>query len=134
MILAYYTTKDHIGITTMANDNSISSVIESFGSVYGNKDIDWVRFVHDHYYNIFSTCTSYNLDKSSHYWRYYRLEDYLREINVDPNIAWIVLLVNQMSSRKEFKDLDNILIPDMYVLRGLRQSFMQYRSHLKAIR
>ena len=113
---------------------SISSFLTSKKSHYTNDDLDWVQFVHDHYQNIFDTATSRVIEKVPHFWEHYRVEDYLREIGIDPNVAWIVLMINQFSSNLDFRDLDHILIPDMNVVRALWRSFQQYRSHVGSLR
>ena len=118
----------------MANSASIANDLINLKSSYSNDDIDWVKFVQDHYQRLFDTCTEEELKPESHYWRYYRLEDYLREQGIDPNVSWIVLMINQMSSKLDFKEMESIRLPDMKVIRGLRQSYMQYRCHIKGIR
>jgi len=120
----------------MVNNNakSLSESITSLKTVYAEDDIDWVKFVYDHYQLLFNTAQYVKLDKSEHYWEYYRLEDFLQDKNIDPNVAWIVLYLNQIKSRLDFKDIDSIMIPSSDTLKALRQSFMQYRSHIKSCR
>ena len=113
---------------------SISKTIESLGSDYSNKDIDWVKFVYDHYQIIFGNCRYEPISGEKHYWEYYRLEDYLRDVGIDPNCAWIVLYINQMKSNMDFKECEGLLLPDMAIIKSLYQSFRQYRSHIKSIR
>ena len=113
---------------------TFSEKLRSLETDYSSSDIDWVKYVHDHYKNIFETCKSETLNVNEHYWEYHRLEDYLREKNYDPNVAWIVFYINQIPSNVEFRELKSILLPDMGVLRGLYQSFLQNRSQIKSCR
>ena len=113
---------------------SVTNLILSKESHYSNKDIDWVQYVSDHYQNLFDTAVSRAIEKAPHYWERYRLEDYLRDIGWDPNVAWIVLMLNQFGSRLDFQNLDHILLPDMGVVRTLWQGYQQYKSQVNAIR
>lgn len=113
---------------------SFTETLKSLKTNYANDDLDWVRFVHDHYDVIFADCKVEPLEHHTHYWEKYRLVDYLREKGYDPNIAWIVMMVNQMESEMDFHDMESILIPQMVTLRGVWRSFLQYRAHVNAIR
>ena len=120
----------------MVNEEA-TSITEEFAqlkSIFSNDNIDWVKYVNDHYQQIFETAQSVEVDKSDTYWKFFRMEDFLRDYNCDPNIGWIVLMINQIPSTLDFKDIDNILIPDPDTLHSLRQSYMQYRSHVKSCR
>jgi hypothetical protein len=113
---------------------ALSESLLQIESKYSSKDIDWVKYVHDHYKTIFKTAHMEYLDVNKHYWEFYRLEDFLRSKNYDPNIAWIVFYINQIPSNVEFKNLESILLPDEKVLSGLYTSFMQSRAHTKSCR
>lgn len=118
----------------MTELSSVSNDILRLKSPYSNDDIDLVKFMHDHYQEIFDTSEVVSLDKEDHYWKYYRLEDFLSERHSDPNIAWIVLMINQMSSNIDFKELESIRIPNSRTLEALRKTFLQYRSSIKSCR
>ena len=113
---------------------TFSGKLRSLETDYSSRDNDWVKYVHDHYKNIFDSCITDVLDINNHYWEYHRIEDYLRSKNMDPNVAWIVLYVNQLPSNVEFRDIKSLLIPDMGVLQGLYKSFLQNRSQIKSCR
>ena len=113
---------------------SISDYILKKKSHYSNEDLDWVQFVHDHYQNLFDSSVVRTIDKVPHYWEHYRVEDYLHELGLDPNVAWITLMINQFSSSRDFRDVEQIRIPDMDVVRALWRSFQQYRAHVNSIR
>ena len=112
----------------------LSESLLAIESKYSSKDLDWVKYVHDHYKTIFKNSHMEHLDINKHYWEFYRMEDFLRDKNYDPNIAWIVFYINQIPSNVEFKNLESILLPDEKVLSGLYTSFMQARSHTKSCR
>lgn len=112
----------------------LSEAIQNLESRYSSKDIDWVKYVHDHYKTIFKSSHVEPLDVNKHYWEFHRLEDYLRDKQIDPNIAWIVFYINQLPSNVEFKYLESIILPDESVIKGLYTSFMSVRSHTKACR
>lgn len=113
---------------------SLSTSIRALATDYSPKNIDWVKYVQDHYKTIFATCRVDMLDINSHFWEHYRMEDYLREKGYDPNMAWIVFYINQLPSNVEFKDIKSLLLPDVKVLQGLYQSYMQNRATVKACR
>ena len=118
----------------MTELTSVSNELTKLKSAYANDDIDLVKFMHDHYQEIFDTSEVVVLDKEDHYWKYYRLEDFLAERYYDPNVAWIVLMINQMSSNADFKELETIRLPDQRTLDALRRTFLQYRSSIKSCR
>ena len=113
---------------------TFSGTLRTIETDYSSKDIDWMKYVHDHYKNILASCKADALDINSHYWEFHRIEDYLKSKNIDPNMAWIVLYVNQLPSNVEFKDIKSLLIPDPGVIQGLYRSFLQNRSHIKSCR
>ena len=111
---------------------TFSGFLASLETDYSSRDIDWVKYVHDHYKNIFANCKADVLNINEHYWEYYRMEDYLKAKGYDPNIALIVLYINQMPSNIEFRDIKSLLLPNMSVIQGLYRSFLQNRSHIKS--
>lgn len=117
----------------MAVEN-FSSKLRSIESDFSSKNIDFVKYVHDHYKNIYETATTVTLNTTNHYWEHYRLEDYLASKQCDPNMAWIVLYINQIPSNVEFKDIKSLLIPNPSVIQGLYRSFLQNRSQIKSCR
>ena len=117
------------------NAKPISKRMMTLVTKYSPSDLDWVKYVHDHYKTIFQSCSCKNLAKEEHFWKYYRLEDYLyEELHIDPNIAWIVLYINQLPSDVEFKEIDTLLLPELSILDGLYQSYQQAKSHVKSCR
>lgn len=117
----------------MAVEN-FSNRLRSLETEYSSRDIDFVKYVHDHYKNIYETAKEVSLDVNEHYWEHYRLEDFLASKKCDPNIAWIVLYINQIPSNVSFKNIKTLLIPDANVIQGLYSSFLQNRSHIKTCR
>ena len=112
----------------------LSEFLQKIETKYSSKDIDWVKYVHDHYKTIFKNSRMEHVDPTKHYWEFYRMEDYLRDKGYDPNIAWIVFYINQLPSNVEFRNIESILLPDEKVLSGLYTSYMQARAHTKSCR
>ena len=113
---------------------SFSKTLTRISTKYNSSDIDWVKYVQDHYQIIFDSSEVVAINPFEHYWRHYRLEDYLHEQGYDPNIAWIVKMINQMPSNVDFKDLSDIRIPSSSTIDALYKQFLQYRSHIKSCR
>lgn len=99
-----------------------------------NTDADWVHFVKDNYKLLVETGGWLSLDKFKHNSMKYRLEDFLREEFIDPSIAWIILLINQLGSNIDFVNLDRLLVPDIKVLRRLREQYVSLRAIFKRAR
>lgn len=112
----------------------LSEFLENKISKYSSKDIDWVKYVHDHYKTIFKNSRMEHIDINEHYWKFYRIEDFLRDKKYDPDIAWIVLYINQLSGNIDFRNLESILLPDENTISGLYTSYMQAKAHTKACR
>ena len=113
---------------------NFSSRLRSLESECSSRDIDFVKYVHDHYKNIYESAKEVTLNVNEHYWEHYRLEDFLISKQYDPNMAWIVLYINQIPSNVSFKNIKTLLIPDPSVIQGLYSSFLQNRSHIKTCR
>ena len=118
----------------MPDAKSFTEDLETIKTSVANDDIDWVKFVHDHYQLIFDSSEEIILDKEDHYWKHYRLEDFLQERKMDPNLAWIVLLINQLPSNAEFTGLETLRLPDPRTVEAIRKIFLQYRASVKGCR
>ena len=117
----------------MAVEN-FSSKLRSIETDYSSGNIDWVKYVHDHYKNIYESAKTKVMDITQHYWEFHRLEDFLLTQSYDPNMAWIVFYINQIPSNVEFKNIKSLLMPDPTVIQGLYRSFLQNRSQIKSCR
>ncbi len=113
---------------------ALSERIRHLESDYSSKDIDWVKYVRDHYKTIFMNSKAVFMDVNSHYWEHHRLEDYLASKQYDPNLAWIIFYINQISGNVNFKEIKSLLIPRIDTIRGLYQSYLQAKAHVKACR
>ena len=100
----------------------------------GNQDADWVHYVRDNYQMIVDTSRWMYLDKFKHNTMRHRIEDFLRDEFLDADITWIIFLINQIGSNADFINLDRLLVPDMDVLKKLRQQFVSIRSNFKQVR
>ena len=117
----------------MAEQYSMHTVYASLLSSYSNYDIEWVQFVRDHYYHIKRKATIVELNPFKHNSMRYRLADFLSENNVPKEMAWIVLMINQLESEAKFCDLNIMLLPDVTDIKELREIFDNQRSHKRRI-
>jgi len=92
----------------MAN---ILDMLKSKISIFDNGDPTWVQFVRDHLSIIKQESTKKTL--SPEYVRpfNYKLEYLLVDNNLPMAYAWIVCLLNNLSSNEEFVNIPEILIP-----------------------
>ena len=49
-------------------------------------------------------------------------------------MSWIVLMVNQLGSEKDFANLSFMLLPDVEVIKKLRTTYDSIESHKKRVR
>lgn len=113
---------------------TFSDGLSALETDYSSKNIDWVKYIHDHYQTVFESCKDHTLDINHHFWEHYRMEDFLKSQGYDPNIAWIIFYINQLPSNVEFYEIDSLLLPDMDVIKNLYQSYLQNKSHIKSCR
>ena len=87
---------------------------------YCSEDQNWVQFVRDHFLYIRNSAQTTSLDAYRHNTMKYRLEDFLvDQMNIPRSCAWIVLLINQLGTNVDFRELKSILIPDIRVIQWL---------------
>lgn len=115
-------------------ETALSERLEQLETDYSSSNIDWVKYVHDHYRTIFETCTVHTLDVNRHFWEYYRMEDFLKSQGYDPNLAWLVFYLNQIPTNIEMHDIKTLLLPNMDILKSIYQNFLQNKSHIKSSR
>lgn len=96
---------------------------------YCSEDQNWVQFIRDHFLYIRSTAQETNLDAYRHNTMKYRLEDFLvDQMNIPSSCAWIVLLINQLGTSVDFRELKSILIPDIRVIQRLADRYSTLKS------
>lgn len=118
----------------MAEQASLRASYASIASSYSSEDFEWVQFVRDHYYLIKKHSTKVELNPFQHHSYKYRLTDFCVENNIPRGMEWIVLLLNQLGSAKDFSNLVVMLIPDVEQIKELRETFDTLKSHFRKIR
>ena len=118
----------------MAEQASLRAMYASIASSYSSEDIEWVQFVRDHYYYLKKRCAKVELNPFRHNAQRYRLTDFCLENNLARGTEWIVLLVNQLGSEKDFSNLTVMLLPDMESIKELRMLFDSVQSNADRVR
>ena len=104
--------------------STLREMFEEQVDQYSSEDQNWVQFVRDHFQYLRNTAQETALDVYRHNTMKYRLEDFLEDqLKMPRSTAWIVLLINQMNSNIDFRELSSILIPDMHVIQYLRNTY-----------
>lgn len=91
---------------------------------YSSEEQGWVQFVRDHYRYLRNTAQQVSLDAFRQHTMRYRLEDFIEdEFKMMRSTAWIVLMVNQLNSNVDFRNLEFLYIPDMTAIDYLRNRY-----------
>lgn len=112
---------------------SLKEIYQSQITAYSNQDLEWVQYVRDHFAVLVKSAVKQTLEPYQHYAMTYRLEDWLGEQNIPKEMAWIVLYINQLSDASDFKELTEIMIPNLTLLEQLKQQFKTVQSQKKAV-
>ena len=105
----------------------------SYYTKYSNDNYEWVHFVKDHLRRCRLNAVYVSIDPYQMHDMHYRLADFLREHNVPVEVDWLVLLLNQMDSEKDFNNLKWLFLPDMNDLQELREEFDTVDAHARSI-
>lgn len=104
--------------------STLREIYEEQVDQYCSEDQNWVQFVRDHFHYLRNTAQEILLDVYRHNTMKYRLEDFLEDqLKMSKSTAWIVLMINQLNSNVDFRELNSILIPDMRVIDYLRTTY-----------
>ena len=111
----------------------LHSLFSKYYTKFSNDNYDWVHFVRDHFKRlrlkaVFITINPYQMHEM-----HYRLNDFLREYNIPVEADWIVLMLNQMQSEKDFDHLTWMYLPDMTDLQELREEFDTVDAHIRSV-
>ena len=105
---------------------SLREELKHADSMYSNGDQKWVQYVRDHFWTIRSSASVIDLEAYQHNTMRYRLAEWLMdEFDMPYTSMWITLLINQLNSEEDFRNLQTILVPDMRVVDNL---FSQFRN------
>lgn len=118
----------------MATQASLRATYASIASSYSSEDLEWVQFVRDHYYYIKNNCSKVELNPFRHNSFKYRLSDFCVDNNIPRGMMWIVLMVNQLGSEKDFANLSVMLLPDVDSIKKLRNMYDTVQSHKRRVR
>jgi hypothetical protein len=110
--------------------STLRELFEEQVDQYCSEDQNWVQFVRDHFQYLRNTAQEVTLDVYRHNTMKYRLEDFLEDqLKMYRSTAWIVLLINQMNSNVDFREMSSILIPDMRVIQYLRNTYNTVKAN-----
>lgn len=86
-------------------------------------DTKWKLFLTDHRSELLQSCTSHMIS-SFHMRKYrYRLREYIAILNYPKEFIDIVLLLNDLPSEMEFKNLSCILLPNQLKVDELYEKY-----------
>ena len=120
--------------TREVNDMAgLHNLFAKYYTKFSNDNYEWVHFVRDHYNRLRSKAVYIALNPYQMNVMYYRLNDFLEEYNVPCEADWIVLMLNQLQSEKDFKNLKWMFLPDMTDLQELRDEFDTVDAHARSI-
>ena len=101
---------------------------------YSNDNPWWVNFVTDHYQLLRDEASIINIEPEDMETYRFRLADFLGEKNYDRHTTWVVLLINQLRSEKEFSNVSSLRIPNHTTLVKLRAQYDTYHALLESIK
>lgn len=108
----------------------LTDIINDLNSKLNNQEKEWVQFIYDHYTLIRENSEWISIEPGTMKRYRYRPEDYLEHLGKDKNLAWIMLLINQIPNRGYFEGLDKVLVPDQRYIEELRS---KYETYLKTL-
>lgn len=112
----------------------LHNLFQRYYTKFSNDNYEWVHFLHDHFKRIRLKATYIEINSYQMHEMHYRLNDFLAEYNIPQEADWIVLLINQLQSEKDFKNLTWIYLPDMTDIEELREEFDTVDAHARSIR
>jgi len=95
---------------------------------YSNHDSEWERFVIDHRDYLLENSITRMI--SSAYMNQYQhnLKGYIRSINLDESVIWIIRFLNNLPTDREFKNISSIYIPSMQTIIDLYEQYQTTRA------
>lgn len=111
--------------------------LDAHGSAsYLDQDENWRQFVLDHRVNIKEQSTPWTLTPGMYNQCAYDLRRWMREININESIYWIVMIINGLDSDMDFVEgtLPNqIWVPSETVIGDLYNSYLTSTSSTVAM-
>ena len=105
---------------------SLTERLNELASDLSKSDEGWVQFVNDHFSYIRDNSPPVTISLGSMFRYRYRPEDFMRAFGYDPNITWVMMLINELKTRLEFVDLEEVLIPPIELITELRSQYDTY--------
>ena len=111
----------------------LHSLFSKYYTKFSNDNYEWVHFVRDHFKRLRLKAVFITINPYEMHALHYRLNDFLAEYNVPVEADWIVLMLNQMQSEKDFDHLTWMYLPDMNDLQELREEFDTVDAHIRSV-
>lgn len=107
----------------------IEIINNNLNTKFSDDQGSWRQFILDHLDYIAQRSNSYMIDADLMYGYRYDLQRYLKENQrIHQDIAWIVLLLNNMGSDLEFDTPGEYVIPNDTLIQNLYYSYMTVKG------
>lgn len=128
--------KGFVNVIYIVEVNDMAGLHSLFAKHYtkfSNDNYEWVHFVKDHFNRLRQKAVFITMNPYKMHEVHYRLGDFLAEYNVPREVDWIVLMLNQLRSEKDFINLKWMFLPDMQDLQDLRETFDTVDAHARSV-
>lgn len=98
-----------------------------------NSDIEWVQYVTDHYRELQASAVTVEVLPTDMELYRFRLSDWLSDRGYAKRLAWIVMLLNNIKSDREFVGFQQLRIPDSSQISQLRAQFNTFIAAKKQL-
>lgn len=92
---------------------------------------EWRLFIKDHRQLIVENSSTYLLDADDNELYRFRPKEFLKANNIDPDIFWIVLWINQIYNEIEFNNIKELLIPRVEYIKSLYEQYRSFKANLQ---
>lgn len=75
--------------------------------------------------------TTYFLDANDNDIYRFRPKEFLKDNNIDPDILWIVLWINQIYNEIEFNNVKELIIPKIDYINSLYEQYRSFKANLQ---
>ncbi len=93
-----------------------------------NADIDWVQYVKDHRSTLMDSSIKITVPANIMFTNRYRMGALLVALGHRPNIAWVVMWLNQLRDNNDIDALDDLIVPNLERLRSLHQQYKSFKA------
>ena len=106
---------------------SLAERLITLSSDLAKNEEGWVQFIKDHFAYIRDNSPSVTITLGAMHRYRYRPEDFMREFGYDPNLTWIMLLINEIKTRVDFEGLSEVKVPSLDLITTLRGQYDTYK-------